>query len=53
VCGRKALFYSGIFVVVASFVFYVLSNAQFYTVSVRTFVIPFYRGSGSGSDLEP
>ncbi len=30
-----------------------LSNAQFYTVSVRTFVIPFYKGSGSGSDLEP
>ncbi len=30
-----------------------LSNAQFYTVSVRTFVIPFYRGSGSGFDLEP
>ncbi len=25
------------------------SNTQFYTVSVRTFVIPFYYGSGSGS----
>ncbi len=26
---------------------------QMHTVFVRTFVIPFYRGSGSGSDPEP
>jgi hypothetical protein len=24
------------------------SNTQFYTVSVRTFVVPFYYGSGTG-----